>query len=117
MKKTILTYGLGCATLPVLMVAIGLAAAAWTFLTLPVDASLGRNGSTPQTALLVEAETDIEAVTAEHLWLASRRPSDIILLQELQFDSDRVFDAFEMQTPEGERYTLYFDITQSYGKE
>jgi hypothetical protein len=115
MKKTVLAYRLGCATLPILAILMSLIAAGWIYFTVPVDSGQGRDGLSAETALVVEAETEMEAVNAEYLWLATRRPSDTYLVQSLLFQGERVFDSFEMQTPDGQTYLLYFDITNAYG--
>jgi hypothetical protein len=115
MKKTFLAYGLGCATLPILAILMSLLAAAWIYFTVPVGSGQGRDGLTAESALVVEAKTEMEAINAEYLWLATRRPTDTSLVQSLHFQGDRVLDSFEMQSPDGETYLLYFDITNAYG--
>ena len=39
----------------------------------------------------------------------------MVLSQSLNFDGDRVYDVFNMQSAEGQTYCLYFDITNAYG--
>jgi hypothetical protein len=111
-----LAYLLGCATLPMVVIFVSLVAAGWVYFTVPVDAGQGRDGLSVGTALVVEAETEFDAVNAEYTWLATRRPSDIFLTQSLVVEGDQAYDVFEMQRPDGGTYDLYFDITNAYGK-
>ncbi len=115
-RKPGLACLLGCAALPVFLIVLSLVAAGWMYFTVPVEAGLGRDGLSVTTAMIVEAETEFEAVNAEYTWLATRRPSETYLTQSLVFDGDRVYDVFEMQMPDGGTYDLYFDITHAYGQ-
>jgi hypothetical protein len=114
-RKPGLAYLLGCATLPMVVILVSLLAAGWMYFTVPVEAGPGHDGLSLSTALIVEAETEFEAVNAENIWLATRRPSDTYLSQSLVLEGDRVYDVFEMQTSDDGTYDLYFDITHAYG--
>ncbi len=115
-RKTVLAYLLGCATLPIVVSVLSLAAAGWLYFAVPVDAGRGNDGSTASAAIVVEAENELDAVNAEYTWLMTRRPADVVLAQSLVFEGDRVYDVFDLQTPDGESYRLHFDITNAYGE-
>ena len=115
-RKPGLACLLGCAALPVFLIVLSLVAAGWMYFTVPVEASQGRDGLSVSTAMIVEAQNEFDAINAESTWLITRHPADRIILQSLVFDSDRVYDVFEMQTPDGEMYCLHFDITDAYGR-
>ena len=115
-KKSTRATVLGCAAVPVGLAVLTLGALGWLYLGVPVDDSRGHDGASTGTAMIVEAQNEFDAITAESTWLLTRRPADRIVLQSLMLDGDRVYDVFEMQTPDGEMYRLHFDITDAYGR-
>jgi hypothetical protein len=114
-RKPVRVCLVGCGTLSIFLIVLCVAGASWVYLAIPVEAGQGHDGSSAGTAIIVEATNEFDAINAEYAWLMTRRPNDSLLLQSLVFDGDRVYDVFEMQTSDGETYTLYFDKTKAYG--
>ena len=114
-RKPVFTCLLGCAALPVGLIVTSVAAAGWMYFSVPIDTDAGHDGSTADTALIVEEDDELDAINAEYAWLLTRHPWDAVIAQSLVLDGDRAYDVFTLQTPDGEAYDLHFDITDSYG--
>jgi len=114
-RKPVLTFLLGCAALPLALVVASVSAAGWTYFSVPIDSGPGHDGSTAETAMIVEEEYELDAINAEYAWLHTRRPWDVVMVQSLVLEGDRAYDVFTLQRPDGETYDLHFEITESYG--
>jgi len=80
----------------------------------------GGDGSTPKTAVVINATSSIVGIDVEYNWLASRygtQDKDWKLeIQALREMDGRDFDVMTIRLKEGAMKTVYFDITSFYGK-
>jgi uncharacterized membrane protein YkoI len=70
----------------------------------------GSDGASPETAIVVSS------VEAEYKWVQRNCPGYRFLSQSLQEINGTMYDVLELQNRQGEERTVYFDITQFFGK-
>ena len=73
-------------------------------------------GLTPETAIVIVGENNFLGVRNERQWLRNRYPKYQLTTQSLFKKGDQVYDRMEIETKSGERKTVYFNITNFYGK-
>jgi len=83
---------------------------------LPIEDGRGHDGSSACTAIVIEAENEAEGVNYEYVWLALHDPSESLVMQSLLEEGGRTYDVMELETPSGDTETIYFDITDYFGK-
>jgi hypothetical protein len=76
----------------------------------------GGDGTTAQTAVVIDAEDDISATRAEYAWLREHVPGAKKNLQSLIHDENHVYDVLEVILPDGTKRSYFFDITRTFGK-
>ena len=77
----------------------------------------GGDGSSIEQAVLIRnAKGEEEGVAAESHWVRTVHPGWRKGDQALLSDKGRSYDRIEYRTPKGETKTLYFDITDFFGK-
>ena len=70
-----------------------------------------------ETAIVIRgAKGSIEGIVAESLWVAKRHPDWRKDSQALLNNGGKVYDRIGYLTAAGERKTLFFDITDFFGK-
>ena len=74
------------------------------------------DGATTETAILVQASNEFEGVDAEYGYIQDHYPGWQHAQQSLIQDNGKIFDRIEIVGPDGIRKTLYFDITDWFGK-
>ncbi len=85
------------------------------YLSLPVQDGRGHDGHTLETAVVIEAEYEEEAISVEYLWIIPHCPTCTLVSQSLSQVGGRSYDVMVWERPNGETYTVYFDITRSFG--
>ncbi len=77
----------------------------------------GGDGSSFKTAvLMVGAKSDSDATDAEYRWLAIHYPHYKMIEQSLLNNEKRVYDLLKITGADGNEHSVYFDITDSFGK-
>jgi len=84
--------------------------------TLPVTDGPGHDGRSTATALVVEADSEVQGVNAEYMWLVFHQPDKNVVLQSLLFEGGRAYDILEVAGRDGTTEKIFFDITAFYGK-
>ena len=75
------------------------------------------HGSTPETAILLPGIADeFHGVAAEHAYIAAHFPTWHIEYQAHLTQHDRDYDLIGMVKPDRAKVTVYFDITDWFGK-
>lgn len=67
-------------------------------------------------AIVIKASNEREGVKAEYQWIAEHFPGYKRNRQALLNQSNRSYDEINFTTASGEFKTVYFDITDFYGK-
>ena len=77
----------------------------------------GGDGATQETAVVIKgAKNEQEGVDAERKWVNKVHPGWKKGAQALMNAEGKYYDRIEYTTPSGETQTIYFDITEFFGK-
>jgi hypothetical protein len=85
------------------------------YVTLPVEDGRGHDGRSLETAVVIEAEYEEDAINVEYLWMVPHCPTCTLVSQSLVQVDGRSYDVLEWERPNGEPYVVYFDITRAFG--
>lgn len=96
-------------------VAIGLAAMLLASGAAPAAAS--EKGLSFEDAIVLDGvANELDGIGAEHLYTNRHEPGWVWQRQALVHDGGRVYDVIDLTGPEGETKSIYFDITDWFGK-
>jgi hypothetical protein len=76
----------------------------------------GGDGSSAEKAVIIKNATGETGVSAEYAYLAKHFPGYKRGKQSLVRQEDRLFDVLEFTTADGKTMTIFFDITEFFGK-
>lgn len=76
----------------------------------------GGDGSSPETAVIVHARSETIGIRAEYEWLREHWPGSRRGKQALLGKNNRFFDALTITDSAGQVRTVYFDVTEYFGK-
>lgn len=80
----------------------------------------GGDGASADKAVVINCTASSKGISAEYAYLEQhfgRRDQDWTLTSQMQLNSDgKNLDALEIRFPSGETRTIYFDISQFYGR-
>ena len=77
---------------------------------------MGEEGSSFETAVILESSNEFEGIAAERQWFEARYPGCEKIGQALTFHGDKVYDVITIRTADGVEKDIYFDITAFFGK-
>ncbi len=78
--------------------------------------STGNDGSSFEKAVVINAASEMKGVPAENEWLNSHYPGHKLKSQKLAMHNDKSYDLLTIITAKGEEKTIYFDISNFFGK-
>jgi hypothetical protein len=76
----------------------------------------GGDGSSAEKAIIIKNATEETGVKAEYAYLAKHFPGYKRGKQSLVREKNRMYDVLEVTTAEGKALTIFFDITEFFGK-
>ena len=76
----------------------------------------GGDGSSIEKAVVIKGATEETGVRAEYAYIEKHYPGYKRGGQSLQSVKGRSYDAIDITTSDGKKKTVYFDITQFFGK-
>ena len=76
----------------------------------------GGDGSTLNAAVVVHAKREEAGIHAEYAWIKEHWPGSRRGKQGLLTKNDRIYDVLTFTDSAGQERTLYFDITEYFGK-
>ena len=76
----------------------------------------GGDGSSLEKAIIVKGATEQTGVDAEYAYLAQHYPGYKLGRQSLQHVKGRSYDVLDFTTADGKKMTIFFDITEFFGK-
>ena len=81
----------------------------------------GGNGlETKEAIIIIGAKDELEGIEAEYVWLEKKfGEQDVkweLLDQESIDEGDKKYDILKIKFPDGEERTIWFDITDFYGR-
>lgn len=105
----------GCETIPPGQQSVQAPATAsrGTFATVRYE---GGDGSTIEKAVIIRAGDSQAGIGAEYAWLAQRYPGYKRITQVLRKAEGKTYDVHQIESPEGRRSLVFFDITAFYGR-
>jgi hypothetical protein len=83
---------------------------------LPVDDGPGHEGTSVAAPIVIHASDEFTGVRIETVWVSVHRPTYTIMSQGVMNSGDSMYDVLEIVSPDGKTSTLYFDISEFYGK-
>jgi hypothetical protein len=76
----------------------------------------GGDGSSIKNAVIIKAPTEFAGVRGEYDWIKKNHPDWQLKTQSNQKAGGKIYDKMDFLTPDGRPVTLYFDITDFFGK-
>jgi hypothetical protein len=76
----------------------------------------GGNGLSIAEAIVINETNETDGVAAEYDWLKANYPGYSLIQQSLINESGKPYDKMEIKTAEGDKKTVYFDISHFFGK-
>lgn len=73
-------------------------------------------GSSFENAIVIEEKTETQGVSAEYKWLAKNYPGYKSESQALLYNNSRPYDKINIKTADGKHISVYFDISNYFGK-
>ena len=84
--------------------------------TIPLTYS-GGDGSSNEQAVIIRGARDTEAgIAAENAWIQQRYPGARKTMAALESIGRKQYDVIEFTTADGQTRSIYFDITDFFGK-
>ena len=76
----------------------------------------GGDGSSIEKAMIIKAPDNFIGVRIEYTWIKKNCPGWKLERQSEFKTGNKIYDKMEFRTPDGRLKTIYFDITDFYGK-
>jgi hypothetical protein len=77
---------------------------------------IGGDGSSIEKAVIIKAPDNVTGVRVEYAWIRKNCPGWKLERQSEFKTGNKIYDKMEFRTPDGRQKTIYFDITDFYGK-
>jgi hypothetical protein len=75
-----------------------------------------KDGSTFENAIVIKANNEMDGVRNEYVIISKLYPGYKLMSQGSSSKGSRHYDSIEIMTSENVKKTIYFDITNFYGK-
>ena len=75
-----------------------------------------RDGSSFENAIIIKEHSESKGVDAEYIWLHENFPGYKLIGQYLLNNNKKPFDKLDIQTADGQNKSIYFDISNFFGK-
>lgn len=76
----------------------------------------GGDGNSVENAVIIKAPNELAGVRGEYDWIRKNHPDWQLVEQSVLNAGGKVYDKMDFQTPDGRPVTLFFDITDFFGK-
>jgi len=76
----------------------------------------GGDGSSIEKAVIIKGADTLSGISAEYEYVRKHFPGSKVLGQRLMNKEPKVYDVIEITDAKGEKRSVYFDITEFYGK-
>jgi hypothetical protein len=76
----------------------------------------GGDGSSTEKAVIIMAPNEKAGVGAEYVWIENKYPNWKLKMQSLMNVGGKFYDRMDIQSPQGQSLSLYFDISAFFGK-
>ena len=78
--------------------------------------SPANDGSSYDKAIFITEKYESQGVDAEYKWIAKTYPGAKTYKQVMAYHEKKPYDILYITTPDGKEITVYFDISNFYGK-
>lgn len=78
--------------------------------------AISGDGSSFDNAIVIQEKSETTGVSAEYAWLKKNYPGYSLKSQSLVFHHKKPYDTLDIVTKDGEDKTIYFDISNFFGK-
>lgn len=75
-----------------------------------------KEGTSFDNPVVIKEKSESTGVSAEYAWLRKRYPGCRTVNQTLTFQNNKPYDIIKIITNEGKEVSVYFDISNFYGK-
>jgi len=75
-----------------------------------------KEGTSYDNPVVIKEKSESTGVSAEYAWLRKRYPGCRTVNQTLTFQNKKPYDIIKIITNEGKEVSVYFDISNFYGK-
>lgn len=75
-----------------------------------------KDGSSYEKAIFINKDNEGEGVGEEYKWLRENYPGYKMIRQSLNHKDNKSYDIISIETKDGEKKQVYFDITKFFGK-
>ena len=76
----------------------------------------GVPGSSFENAIIIKETSEMKGVSAEYEWLDKNYPGYVSEGQALLYNNSRPYDKINIKTKDGKHISVYFDISNFFGK-
>ncbi len=80
------------------------------------EIKMENDGSSYTKAIIIKEKTETEGIKAEYVWLKQHYPGFQLKQQSLSNYKDKSYDVMDIVTSDGEKKSVYFDISNFFGK-
>jgi len=81
-----------------------------------IENNLSEVGSAYSNAIFIEEKTEQKGVDAEYVWLGNHYPGYKVKSQSLNYNEGKPYDIINITTADGKSKSIYFDISNFFGK-
>jgi hypothetical protein len=74
------------------------------------------DGSSYQNAIIIKEKSETSGISAEYAWIKQNMPGYKVTRQALTENKKKPYDVFDLENSEGIKKTIYFDISNYFGK-
>ena len=74
------------------------------------------DGSSYEKAIVIEETSETKGVSAEYAWLKKQYPGHKVISQSLSQKGGKPYDILRIETADGTKKEVYFDISNFFGK-
>ncbi|MBI5857337.1 MAG: hypothetical protein HZB42_06775 [Sphingobacteriales bacterium] len=74
-----------------------------------------KDGSSYEKAIVINEKSEGPGIAAEYKWLRENYPGYKLISQSLNGKDGKKYDIMAIETRDGEKKTIYFDITKYFG--
>jgi hypothetical protein len=74
------------------------------------------NGTSMENAVVINEQTETAGVDAEYVWLKENYPGYTLISQKEVASNGKHYDKMEIKTADGKSMTIFFDISNFFGK-
>lgn len=75
-----------------------------------------QDGSSFENAIVIQEKSEMSGVSAEYKWLKDNYPGYTLISQSLSSSNGKPYDVMNIKTKDGDKKTIYFDISNFFGK-